>query len=65
MKLKYIKLLANFVFYFNLRRYVKGYNQRGLLMEMPYELRRKILYHNYSHIINKTRAYTRSHSCST
>ena len=32
---------------------VKGYNQHGLLMEMPYHLRRKILYHHYKHIIYK------------
>lgn len=32
---------------------VKGYNQQELLEEMPYHLRRKILYHTYSHIIHK------------
>jgi len=53
LTLKHDEPLSTVAFKFNLRRYIKGYNQRGLLMEMPYELRRKILYHNYSHIIHK------------
>lgn len=32
---------------------VTGYNQQALLMDMPYHLRRKILYHRFQHIIHK------------
>jgi CRP-like cAMP-binding protein len=32
---------------------VEGYNRTAILNDLPYHLRRKILYHTYSHVISK------------